>query len=186
MTDATRAPLPNLYLVGFMGVGKSVLGRATAQRLGMDFVDSDAAIEAAAGKAVAEIFAQEGEPAFREREREFVEQGHASGGLVVACGGGLVVQPGMLERLRRRGVIIHLEASVATLLERTRHDRKRPLLNVPDPEARIRELLDQRLPIYRAAGPTVRAEGRPPSAIVDEIIYTYREAAERFRPTPAS
>src|SRR6185312_3665550 len=108
----------NLYLVGFMGTGKSTVGRAAAQRLGFDFVDSDHEIERKAGKTIAEIFAQDGEPAFRAAEREFVEGGHAPRRLVVACGGGLVVQPGLAELLAERGVIVCLHASAETILAR--------------------------------------------------------------------
>ncbi|MGB0290131.1 MAG: shikimate kinase, partial [Opitutales bacterium] len=90
----------NLYLVGFMGVGKSVIGRRLAGELGMRFVDTDHAIEKAQGCSIAEIFKKEGEARFREYERSFIESGHAATGYVVACGGGLVVQPGMVDLLR--------------------------------------------------------------------------------------
>jgi hypothetical protein len=103
----TRTPLDvNLYLVGFMGTGKTTIGRAVAARMGFRLLDSDQEIEKAAGRTIAEIFAQDGEPAFRSMERDFIENGHPDRGCVVACGGGLVVQPGMLERLNRKGVVV--------------------------------------------------------------------------------
>ena len=89
-------PAINLYLVGFMGTGKTTVGRAIAQRLGFQALDSDYEIERLAGKTVAQIFAEEGEVAFRARERAFVDDGHPGHGVVVACGGGLIVPPGML------------------------------------------------------------------------------------------
>src|SRR5580704_10749523 len=99
-----------------MGTGKTTVGRAVAHRLGFRCVDSDHEIERRAGKSVTEIFAQDGEAAFRSLERWFVEEGHAPERLVVACGGGLVVQPGMLERLGQKGVVVCLHASIETIL----------------------------------------------------------------------
>ena len=96
----------NLYLVGFMGTGKTTIGRAAAQRLGFALVDSDHEIERQQGKTIADIFAGAGEAAFRQLERDFVENGHPATRTVVSCGGGLVVQPGMLEWLSTRGVVI--------------------------------------------------------------------------------
>ena len=86
----------NLYLVGFMGTGKSTVGRGVARRIGFRLLDSDHEIERMQGRAIPEIFAQDGEPAFRVMERQFIETGHPAERTIVACGGGLVVQPGML------------------------------------------------------------------------------------------
>ena len=104
----------NLYLVGFMGTGKTTVGRSVAHRLGFKCVDSDHEIERGAGKPISRIFAEEGEAHFRALERRFIEEGHAAQRLVVACGGGLVVQPGMLELLSSRGVVVCLHASIET------------------------------------------------------------------------
>src|SRR5258708_3580274 len=106
----------NLYLVGFMGTGKTTVGRITAQRLGVALLDSDHEIERLRGKPVARIFAEEGEAVFRSLEREFIERGHPSSRTVVACGGGLVTQPGLLELLQKKGVVICLQASIETIL----------------------------------------------------------------------
>src|ERR1700689_5386505 len=114
-----------------MGTGKTTVGRAVAQRIGFKCVDSDHEIERRAGKSVAEIFAKDGEAAFRSHERWFVEEGHALARRVIACGGGLVVQPGMLGLLAKRGVIVCLHASIETILARTSRVRDtRPLLDV--------------------------------------------------------
>ena len=151
----------NLYLVGFMGTGKTTVGRAVAHRIGFHLLDSDHEIERLQGKSIPEIFAREGEPAFRAMEREFIEHGHPATRTLVACGGGLVVQPGMLEMLKGKGVVICLHASVESILARTARQRNRPLLDVEDPEARIRTLYAAREPIYRASGTLILTDSRP-------------------------
>lgn len=177
----------NLYLVGFMGTGKTTVGRAVAHRLGFALLDSDHEIERLQGKTIPEIFAQQGEPAFRAMEREFVEHGHPATGTVVACGGGLVVQPGMLETLKKKGVVICLHASLETILRRTQGNRNRPLLDVEDPMARIRALHAAREPIYRRAGTIILTDGRALADIVTHVLRAYRrEAADFARAAKAS
>lgn len=168
----------NLYLVGFMGVGKSVIGQRVAHELGMRFIDSDNAIEKEQGCKVKEIFEREGEARFREYERAFVESGHPETGFVVACGGGLVVQPGITDLLRARGVVVSLFASAETIIERTGRNDKRPLLNVENPEERVRELLKERESAYLAAGAAISTEGRNLVDVVDHIIRIYRSHCE--------
>ena len=172
----------NLYLVGFMGTGKTTVGRAVAQRLNFAWVDSDHEIERLAGRTIPEIFAGEGEPAFRRMEREFVEHGHPATRTVVACGGGLVVQPGLRDELRRRGVVICLHASFETILARAARQNNRPLLNVPDPAARLRTLYAEREAIYRSAGTLILTDSRPLRDVVAHAIRIWhREAAEYAR-----
>jgi len=170
----------NLYLVGFMGTGKSTVGRLIAQRLGFRLLDSDQEIEQQQGRSIAEIFAQEGEPAFRTLERAFVESGHPTERAVVACGGGLVVQPGLADELRRRGVVVCLHASLATVLERTSRHRHRPLLNVEDPAERIRTLYAAREPVYRNAGTVILTDGRPLGEVVAHVLRVWRREAMDF------
>ncbi len=170
----------NLYLVGFMGTGKSTVGRQVAHRLGFRLFDSDQEIEEQQGRTIAEIFAQEGEPAFRALERAFVETGHPAERAVVACGGGLVVQPGLADELRRRGVVICLHASLATVLDRTSRHRHRPLLNVEDPAERIRTLYAAREPVYRNAGTVILTDGRPLSEVVAHVLRVWRREATDF------
>ena len=136
-------PNPNLYLVGFMGTGKTTVGRVLAKRLSMRFMDSDQEIETVQGRKIPEIFADRGEAFFRSLERAFVEGGHPDRGCIVACGGGLVMQEGMIEALRARGIVACLFASAETILKRTSANKNRPLLDVEDPAKRIRELLAQ-------------------------------------------
>lgn len=170
----------NLYLVGFMGTGKSTIGRAVAHRLGFRLLDSDHEIEKKEGRTIAEIFARQGEAAFRKMEREFVEQGHPAERTVVACGGGLVVAPGMLESLRSRGIVICLHASLETVLERTSRHRHRPLLNVEDPAERIRTLYQARESVYLNAGTVLLTDSRPQSEIVAHVLRTWRREAAGF------
>jgi shikimate kinase len=174
----------NLYLVGFMGTGKTTVGRAVAQRIGFACVDSDHEIERLSGRTIAEIFAADGEAAFRRMEREFVETGHPAARTVVACGGGMVIQAGILERLRERGVVICLHASLETILARTGRQSSRPLLNVEDPALRIRTLYAQREPIYRSAGTVVLTDSRPQREVVAHVIRVWERDARDFAPTP--
>lgn len=177
----------NLYLVGFMGTGKSTVGRAVAQRLGFQALDSDHEIERLCGKTIPDIFAGEGEPAFRAREREFITGGHPAERTVVACGGGLVMQPGMLELMKARGVVICLHASIETILERTARHRHRPLLNVENPEERVRVLYAEREPVYKRAGAVILTDSRPLGDIVAHVVRTWRrEAADFVRQPPRS
>jgi len=170
----------NLYLVGFMGTGKTTVGRAVAARLGYVFVDSDHEIERLQGKTVSAIFAQEGEPVFRRLERDFIEHGHPETSQVVACGGGLIVRDGMLELVRGKGVVVCLHASVETILERTTRNNNRPLLAVTDPAERIRTLFAEREPIYRRAGTAILTEGRPVTEIVGHVLRVYQREARDF------
>ena len=170
---------PNLYLVGFMGVGKSVIGRRLASELGYRFIDSDHEIERQAGKKIPEIFATEGEARFRKYEREFIDSGHPENGCVVACGGGLVVQPGMSDILKAKGVVICLFASVESIIERTSRKHHRPLLNVENPETRIRQLLAEREPIYMNSGTCITTEGRSIPEVVRYLLRTYRKCCRQ-------
>jgi shikimate kinase len=172
----------NLYLVGFMGTGKTTVGRGVAARLGYVFVDSDHEIERLHGKTVAEIFAQDGEAAFRSYEKDFIERGHPGTSQVVACGGGLIIPPGMLELVMSKGIVVCLHASVQTILERTLRNRTRPLLDVADPTERIQTLFAEREPIYRRAGTAILTEGRPVADIVSHVLRVYQREVKGFDP----
>jgi shikimate kinase len=170
-----------------MGTGKTTVGRAVAHRLGFRCVDSDHEIEKREGKAVSDIFATAGEPAFRALERWFVDEGHPPERQVVACGGGLVVQPGMLDRLGKKGVVICLHASIETILARTgRHNKVRPLLDVDEPEARARALYAEREPIYKSAGTVILTDGRPLNEIASHVIRVWRRESADFARQAAS
>jgi shikimate kinase len=174
-------PDANLYLVGFMGTGKSTVGRQVARQLGFQFLDSDHEIERGQGKAVSKIFAEEGEPRFRALERTFVEEGHPANRCVIACGGGLVVPPGMLELLHSRGIVICLHAPIETILKRTMHTNHRPLLQVENPEQRLRDLYAAREAIYRRTGTMVLTDSRPLREIAGHVLRVYRLEAAHFK-----
>jgi len=181
MNRNSQRSRPNIYLIGFMGVGKSAVGRALARSLQMNFIDSDHVIEQRAGKSVSEIFADEGEPAFRQLEREFVENGHQESGAVVSCGGGVPMQPGMHELRSQKGVVICLFARPETIIRRTVGNPKRPLLNVENPEQRVRELMQQREPVYMDTGIGISTESRTIPEVVKNIIRVYRRECKARR-----
>ncbi len=154
------AELPNLYLVGFMGTGKSALGRRLAARFGMRFLDSDSEIERGRGMSVKDIFAKLGEEEFRKMEREFMEGGHPATGCVVSCGGGLVCREGMPELVKSKGVSVVLFAEPEVVFKRVSGSARRPLLNVENPLEKIRELMAARRPFYSKSGICVSSAGR--------------------------
>jgi shikimate kinase len=170
----------NLYLVGFMGTGKTTVGRTVAHKLGFHLLDSDHEIERQQKKTVADIFAQDGEPAFRAMEREFINGGHPAERTVVACGGGLVIQPGMLALLKSKGVVICLHASLETILARTARHRTRPLLAVDNPEEQVRVLYGQREAIYKQSGTVVLTDSRPLNDISAHVLRVWRRDAADF------
>lgn len=147
--ERPAAPGPSIFIVGCMGAGKSTIGRQLGRLLHRPFFDSDRVIEERTGASIPLIFEREGEAGFREREARVVDELTALPGIVLATGGGAVLLPCNRERLARRGFVVYLQASLARLLERTRGDRGRPLLQTADPRARLQELLQERDPLYR-------------------------------------
>ena len=141
----------NIILVGFMGCGKSSIGRRLANRLGHRFLDSDELISSRAGRSISELFASEGEEGFRSRETEELRGLAGSTGIVLATGGGAVLDPVNREILRELGLVVWLHADPETLFERATRSRKRPLLEVENPRGIFNALLESRLPIYAAA-----------------------------------
>lgn len=139
----------NIFLVGMMGAGKTSVGRVLAKRLNKVFYDSDHVIEQRTGVKIPVIFEIEGEPGFRHRESVVIDELTALDEVVLATGGGAVLARENRERLRTRGTVVYLRASVKDLLNRTRHDKNRPLLQTADPRARLNELFEIRDPLYR-------------------------------------
>lgn len=175
----TRVP-PNIVLIGFMGTGKTAVGRMVAARLGRPFVDTDALIEARAGRSVPEIFTEEGEAAFRTLEAEVVAQAAAGGGSVIATGGGVVLSRDNMARLRRNGLIIALRADPKAILARVGRGADRPLLG-DDPEERIRRLLQERSALYQEADFTVETSVLPLDAVAERVL-AFVAAHEPGRP----
>ena len=139
----------NIFLVGMMGAGKTSVGRVLAKRLNKIFHDSDHVIEERTGVKIPVIFEIEGEPGFRHRESAVLDELTALDEVVLATGGGAVLAQENRDRLRTRGTVVYLRASVKDLLNRTRHDKNRPLLQTADPRARLNELYEMRDPLYR-------------------------------------
>ena len=139
----------NLFLVGMMGAGKTTVGRLLARRLKRAFFDSDHEIERRCGVRVPVIFDIEGEPGFRAREAHVIAELAAHDDIVLATGGGAVLDAGTRRRLAARGTVVYLHARPADLVQRVRHDRNRPLLATADPLQRLEELYAQRDPLYR-------------------------------------
>ena len=176
-SEAPRPPSPNLLLAGFMGTGKSALGRQLAKRWRRPFVDTDEVVERLAGMTIPEIFEKHGEARFRELEREVVTGHLPASGAVIACGGGLVIPEGMAELVRSKGVVICLFASVETILRRTAGNSRRPLLKAEDLETRIRQLMRDREQAYLRAGVAVYTDGRSLQQLCDIVTRVYdREA----------
>ena len=173
-------PSTNLYLVGFMGTGKTTIGKIVARYLGFSFLDSDQVIEQQQNKSISEIFEVQGEHAFREMERRFVEKGHPLKKHVISCGGGLMAQPGMPETLKSRGVVICLCASPETILQRTQGKKHRPLLNTEDQMERIRTLYESRMPFYRQANSIILTDGRSSAEVAEHVSRAYLADAQVF------
>ena len=166
----------NIFLIGPMGSGKTAVGRYLARQLRLDFYDSDAEIEHRTGVDIPYIFEKEGEAGFREREREVIEALTQLSSVVIATGGGAVLLPQNRERLASRGRVIYLHTGIEQQLERTRHGRQRPLLYTDDPEAKLRELMAFRLPLYESiAEITVTTDGRQVRAVAEEIMQRLKE-----------
>ncbi|MFC1501518.1 shikimate kinase [Elusimicrobiota bacterium] len=138
----------NLVLTGFMGTGKTVIGKAIADRLNRKYVDVDTLIEEWKNKKISEIFAEEGEEAFREYESEMIEVAVASSNVVISCGGGAVLKPGNMDKLENNGVVVCLSARPEVIFERVKDGNTRPLLAVKDPLSKIKEILKNREKYY--------------------------------------
>ena len=165
----------NLFLVGPMGAGKSTIGRRLAQTLGLSFHDSDTEIEQRTGASIALIFDIEGEAGFRRREHELLKELTRLPGVVLATGGGAVLDPDNRAMLTQRGRVIYLCASVDQQLQRTARDRKRPLLQTPDPRTRLAQLMAARDPLYREIAELIVAtDGRSVQAVVKDIVRRLR------------
>jgi len=167
----------NIYLVGLMGAGKTTVGRQLAQRLGKRFHDTDHEIERRTGVRVATIFEIEGEAGFRARESQALEALTAMEDVVLATGGGIVLQPENRAALKDHGFVIYLRAQPRDLWARTRHDKSRPLLRTEDPLKRLEELFAVRDPLYREVADLVVDTGRQSvSILVGQLLKRLPEA----------
>ena len=171
----------NIALTGFMGVGKSSVGRALADQLHFEFLDTDEAIETNAGKSISRIFSVEGEPTFRALECQLVQQLAGRDRLVISTGGGLAVNADNLASLKTHALVVCLWASPEAIWERVRHQSHRPILQTVDPPARIRELLAQREPFYKQADVLVNTELRSLREVVQQVLLQFQLARQPGR-----
>ena len=160
----------SIVLVGLMGCGKSAVGRRLAAKLGLPFVDADEEIEKAAGKSIADIFADHGEPYFREGERKVLARLLRSGPQVLATGGGAFMNDETRAAIAESGVSIWLKAELGLLVRRVGKRGNRPLLKAGDPETVLQNLMTTRHPTYALADITVESRDVPHEVIVIEII----------------
>jgi shikimate kinase len=160
----------NVFLVGPMGSGKSAVGRQLARRLGLEFIDSDDEIAARTGVDIPYIFEREGEAGFRHREAEVIAELLRRDGLVVATGGGAILDADSRQRMRNRARVVYLRTSVEQQVARTRRSTERPLLNNSDPRGTLARLFEFRAPLYaEVAEFTVDTDGRKVKSVVQEI-----------------
>lgn len=169
----------NIALFGFMGVGKSSVGRLLADRMGLTFVDIDEEIVRRTGMTISAIFEEEGEARFREIEKEITGEVTGLDDRVIACGGGTVLDPNNLAALRSGSTMVLLTANIETIINRVEDEEGvRPLLEVEDRKRRIEAILMKRHPAYiEAADLIVDTTGQDPQAIAEAIIENLREVA---------
>ena len=167
----------NIFLIGPMGSGKTAVGRHLARLLRFTFYDSDADIEARTGVDIAFIFEKEGEAGFRVREKESIDRLTRLESIVLATGGGAVIEEDNRRALAERGMVVYLATSIDQQLERTRHARHRPLLNDTDPESKLLELMQRRALLYaQIADFTVSTDSRRVQLVAEEIHQALRRA----------
>ncbi len=157
-------------LVGLPGSGKTTVGRHLARRLGMSFIDSDHVIEERLGCSIRDYFEREGESSFRDVEESVIDELTSLASGVLSTGGGSVLRPANRQYLRERGHVVYLRSSPEELFRRLRHDVNRPLLQVPDPLGRLRDLYAQRDPLYRETAHFVVETGRPSVSTLVNMI----------------
>ena len=156
-----------------MGTGKSVVGKLAAKNLRLEYVDSDIEIENKHKQTISQIFSTKGEHIFRKMEMEFVQSGHPSSNCLISCGGGLPIQEGMIEILKKKGKVICLWANPETILKRTQTNNLRPLLNTENPLDKIKNLFRQREHIYRLADLIISTDNVSPTLVAQKIQDYY-------------
>lgn len=166
-----------VFLIGLPGSGKSTVGRQLARRLGLPFVDVDQAIEARIGCSIRAYFEREGEQSFRDLEAVVIDEVSQGPTSVISTGGGAVLRPENRQCMRRRGHVVYLRSSPEELYRRVRHDRNRPLLQVDDPMAKLRELHAERHPLYTQTAHFTIDTGRPSVATLVNMIVMQLELA---------
>jgi shikimate kinase len=169
--------LVNLALIGFMGTGKTSVGRLAAELLGFDYLDTDELIQTCTGRTIAEIFKTDGETVFRALEKKIVAELSKRHRLVISTGGGLPADSENLASLKTHALVVCLWASPEKIWERVRSQSHRPLLHDPDPQKKIRELLAAREPFYKQADVLMNTEIRTVREMAQQVAHQFRLAA---------
>ncbi|MFN3407986.1 MAG: shikimate kinase [Limisphaerales bacterium] len=169
----------NVALIGFMGAGKSAVGRLVAEQLRFQFVDTDELIETRTGRTISQIFTQDGEAHFRALEREVVQQLADTQHLVIATGGGLPTNQTNLDSLKQHALVVCLWAGAERIYERVRHQKHRPLLQTADPFARIQELLAARAPFYRQADILLNTDNRSVRQVAQQVVQHFQSVVQQ-------
>ena len=167
----------NLALIGFMGTGKSSVGRLVADQLHFEFLDTDELIESRAGKKISDIFTQNGEPTFRELECQLIAELAARTRTVISTGGGLPVNTTNLNSLKQHALVVCLWSSPEKIFERVRDQSHRPLLHDPDPLGKIRSLLAAREEFYKQADVLMNSEFRSIREVAQQVMLQFRRAS---------
>ncbi|HIE36276.1 MAG TPA: shikimate kinase [Candidatus Omnitrophica bacterium] len=170
--------MKNIYLVGFMGTGKTTVGKILAEKLNKEFVEMDDVIEERESRSIVDIFAQNGEPYFRNLEKQLLKELAKESDLIVSCGGGLICDEENSKILKKTGIIFNLVATPLTIYERTKKYTHRPLLNVDDPLEKIKELLEKRRPYYEKVHFNIDTEKFSAEEVAEEIVKIIRSHPE--------
>ena len=165
----------NLVLVGFMGTGKSAIGRRVATLARAPFLEMDAELERRAGKSITRIFAEDGEPAFRDLEAQLAEEWGRKQGAVISCGGGVVLREANLRALEANGLLVCLTARPEVILARTARAAKRPLLAGENPEQKIRDLLAARAPLYAKISVQIDTSDLGPEELAAQVLARWKQ-----------
>ncbi|MEI7807701.1 MAG: shikimate kinase [Verrucomicrobiota bacterium] len=168
--------LANLALIGFMGTGKTTVGRLVAEALHFDFLDTDELIQSRTGKSIADIFAQDGEPTFRELERQIVRELSTKNKTVISTGGGLPTNPENLALLKSYALVVCLWSSPDKIWNRVKNQTHRPLLHDPNPQKKIQDLLNAREPYYKQADVLVNTDVRNVREVVQQLVVQFKLA----------
>ena len=167
-----------IVLVGLMGAGKTSIGRRLAEKMGLSFVDADHEIEAAAGKTIADIFAEHGEAYFRDGERKVIARLMENGEQILATGGGAYMNPETRERIKEGGICVWLKADLDLLMKRVMKRNDRPLLRTADPEGVMRRLIEDRYPVYAEADVTVECRVVQHAQMVNDVLRALARKAQ--------
>jgi len=174
----SRLPV-NLALIGFMGTGKSSVGRLVAEQLHFDYLDTDELIQSRAGRTITDIFDADGEASFRKLEHQLVNELAARKRTVISTGGGLPANPDNLTSLKTHALVVCLWASPEKIWDRVRNQTHRPLLRDPNPQSKIRELLAAREPFYRQADVLINTDLRSTREVAQQIVHHFKFAQSR-------